>query len=897
VCPAPVGHDDRPPRGAEWLLRVCLPGGLVGSSICGDLRQEYEERSAAGGRRAGWWYRKQAMKLAARYAWERAARRHSRAVESPGGAKKGTSSMETIAQDIRYGVRTLRSNAGFTGVAILTLALGIGANTAMFSVVNAVLLRPLDFPEPERLVAVKRHDLVEEESTGNTTPANFVAWSERSSSFAALATVGGDIAALTGRGEARRLTGLRSAGSLHEVLGTQALFGRTITRADDAAGENVVVLSYELWQSLYGDDRDILGDSLVLDNVPHAVIGVMPPDFDFRYYGDRDLDFWAPSGWSPEYRQNHGNYAHQVVARLAPGVSLEQAQQEMEAVAAQLRAEFPVANRNHGIAVVPLQEELVAGSSELLFLLMAAVAVVLLIATVNLANLLLARAGYREQEIAVRKAIGASPARLARQVLTEALLLSLLGGLAGLAVAAVLVKVVVTLIPADIPYIDRVGLDPAVLTFTLAVATLAGLAFGTLPAMRLSRRSAGAALGARTRGSARGSWGWSALVVAEVALSVVLLVGAGLLLRSFVNLMRVDPGFSAERVMTFTVALPGEYEAERRLDVWRRVRDELATLPGVTAAAVANQLPSEPNRVSGWFQYVDRPVERNDRSFLVPYRLVSPGYFEALGIPVLRGRGLIADDGREPVGVVVNQAAVRRFWPDSDPLGDRVGIGSLDGDYWYPPATVVGVVADVRNAGLAADTQPALYFPIEMGGGWTNMTFALRTSGEPAAIMRAARERVRTVDAAAPLFDEITARQMLAKQVAPTRAVLQLIGSFAAIGLAMAAIGVFGVLSYSVSRRTREIGIRTALGADTRSLTSMVVGHAMKRVLTGTAIGVVAAVAAGKLLTGMLFDVTPADPLTIAGVTLILCLAALLASYLPARRATRVDPTVALRSD
>lgn len=803
--------------------------------------------------------------------------------------------METLLQDIRFGIRTLLVNRGFTAVAVATLALGIGANAAMFSVINAVLLRPLEYPEPERLVAINRHDLVERESTANTTPANFVAWMERAASFEAMATLGTDVAALTDRGEPLRVIGMRSAGSLHEVLAVPPLFGRTITRADDEAGDDVVVLSHALWRRLYGDDAEVLGEAIVLDAVPHTIVGVMPPGFEFRYFPARDIDFWAPSGWSDEYRSNPNNYAHRVVARLAPGVTRAQAQEEMEAIAAQLRDERPVANRNHGVAVVALHDELVADSSALLMLLMGAVGVVLLIATVNLANLLLARAGARTQEIAVRRAIGATPGRLARQMLTESVLLSSLGGVAGLGLAFALARLIVRLIPGDIPYVNRVSIDPTVLGFTFAVATFAGLAFGLIPAASLSRRGTSDAAGMRGRGSEQTSWTWSALVVAEVALSAVLLVAAGLLLRGFVNLARVDPGFAPERAMSFVVALPPAYEPARRLATWQRIRAELEALPGVTAAAVASQLPSEPNRASGWFNYVDHPVETSDRSFLIPYRLVSAGYFEALGIPVVRGRGLLERDGREPIGVVVNQAAVRRFWPDVDPIGERVSIGSLEGDPWFPPATVVGIAADVRNAGIAAEAQPALYYPLEMGSGWTNMTFAVRTTGEPTDIMPAARERVHAVAPAAPVFDEMSVDQMLARQVAPTRAILQLIGAFAGAGLVMAAIGVFGVLSYSVSRRTREIGIRSALGADALKLTSMVVRQAMTRVIAGTALGVIASLATGRLLAGMLFDVPVTDPVTITGVVVLLIFVALLASYVPARRATRIDPTIALR--
>jgi putative ABC transport system permease protein len=892
-----------PPAGAERLLRVCLPAGVVGASIGGDLRQEFEERAEHAPAAARRWYRRQALRLASRYAWDRARQLASR--EPPGGAAPPASkvralAMDTLLQDIRFGIRTLSSNRAFTAVAVVTLALGIGANAAMFSVVNAVLLRPLEYPEPHELVAVKRFDLSgEPESSGNTTPGNFHAWMERAGSFAAMAAVGGDLTTLTGRDEARRLAGVRSAGSLHEVLGVPPLFGRGLTLADDTPDSNAVVISHALWQGLYGDNRDMLGDTLMLDNVPHTVVGVMAPDFTLRhgFYGGRAIDFWGPSGWSSEYRRNHNNYAHEVIARLAPGVTIEQAQQEMESIATALREQYPEENRNHGVQIVPLRDDAVAGVGPLLAVLMGAVGVLLLIATVNLANLLLARAGAREQEVAVRKAVGATPGRLARQLLTESVLLSLLGGVVGLALAFLLTDVVTALVPANVPYLDRVAIDPLVLTFTFVLATGAGVAFGVIPALRLSRHLTAGALAGRGRASRRTAWTWSALVIAEVALSVVLLVGAGLLLHSFVNMLRVDPGFRPERVMTFVVSTPGEYPPERRLAFWRELRDELAALPGVTAAAVANQLPAEPNRVSGWFNYIDHPVEITDRSHLVPYRLVSTGYFEALGIPVLRGRGFQEGDGNEPIAAIVNQAAAAAFWPDGDPLGDRIGMGSLNGEPWYPPATVVGVVGDVRNAGLTESTRPAIYFPVEMASGWTNLTFALRTTGPPEGILRAARDRVRDLDEMAAVFNEITVEQMLARQTAPTRAILQLIGAFAGLGLAMAAVGVFGVLSYSVSRKTREIGIRTALGADTRRVTAMVVGQAMTRVLAGTVIGVLASLAAGRLLGGMLFEVTPVDPATIAGVVVLLAAVALLASYVPARRATRVDPTIALRAD
>jgi len=895
----PCGADIAPPRLAEWLLGRCLPAGLIGRSIRGDLHREYADlRDAVPGRSQGGWYWRQAAKLGARYIYERGRLRFSRrSAADPGSPKGPVFRMEGFVQDLRFGVRTLFANPGFTAIAVITLALGIGANTAMFSVINGVLLRPLDYPDPEALVLIKRFDLTEQEAQSNTTPGNFFAWRERSQSFAAMAVLHRDIAALTAEGDTYRVGGMRSAGSLLGVLGTPALIGRTLTVADDETDQQVVVLSYGLWQEALSGDRAAIGQSIVLDGAPYTVVGVMPESFQQIGAGSLGVDFWRPSGWTPEYRENHTNYAHTVLARLAPGVSLERAQQEMDVIGAELRREYPRANRDHGIQIVPLHNELVAGVDALLFLLMGAVGVVLLIATVNLANLLLARASSRQQEIGVRKAIGATPGRLARQMLTESVLLAFAGGAAGLGLAFWMIDIVTRLIPVDVEQLERVSIDGYVLLFTALAATTVGVVFGLLPAIRLARQPVGEAMSGQSRGSTRTSWAWSALVVAEVALSVVLLAGAGLLLRTFVNLMLVDPGYRPDHVMTFTVSAPQTYDTERRMAFWTEIRNEIEGLPGVTAAAVANQLPSEFSRVSGWFNFVDRPVDNSDRSFLVPYRLVSVGYFETMGIPVLRGRAFSDADHLDPPGAIINEAARESFWGDTDPIGDRIGIGNSEGELFFPGGTVVGVVSNVKNDGRGAATRPAVYFPVEFASGWGNLTFALRTEGDPTSVLRAARDRVHRLEPGAPVYGEATIEQMLAEQVAPTRSILQLIGAFAGLGLAMAAIGVFGVLSYSVSRRTHEIGIRAALGANAFKLTAMVVGQAMSKVLLGTGLGLVAALFTNRFLATMLFDVSPTDPVTIAGVTIVLCLVALLASYLPARRATRVDPTVALRSE
>lgn len=800
-----------------------------------------------------------------------------------------------LLRDARFAARMLRANPLFTAVAVATLALGIGANTAMFSVIDAVLLRPLPYPEPDRLVVFKGLDTASGQLSSVTTPANFADWSARARSFEHLATVGLDIAVLTDSVESRRLIGVRSAGSLHGVLGIEPLLGRPLTPEDDLSGERVVVLSHPLWQSLFGGEREALGAALLLDDRPHTVIGVMPPGFEEDPFAGRSVDFWSTSGWSPEYRASITNHAHQVIGRLRAGVGLAQAQEEMEAIAAQLRQERPVANRNNGVRLVGAHEDLVADSAAALRLLMGAVGFVLLIAAVNVANLLLARATAREQEIAIRKALGATRGRLALQVLVESLLLGLAGGAAGLLVAYGSLGLIRDFVVWDVPNLAGVAIDGKVLGFTLAAALLTGLAFGVLPALGLAAGDVAGRLRSRRKETGGAPAAWSTLVVLEVALAVVLLVGAGLLLRTFLNLAAVDPGFRTQGLTTFSVAMPPDQDLDRRLAAWEELERELAALPGVGGVARASQLPAEGNRMSGWFNFIDRPVDNTDRSFLVPYRLVGSTYFELMQIPLRQGRSFTAtgeDPGRTEV--VINESARRRFWGEDDPLGDRIGIGSRT-ELFLPPATVVGVVADVRNDGIGSAPAPAVYFPARDARGWGNLSYVLEV--DPGAdIMPAARERLRRIEPGATLYAVATIDQMMAQQLAPARSVLWLVGAFALLGLVMAAIGVFGLLSFSVSRRMVEIGIRIALGASGRSVVSLVVGQALVRVGLGAALGVLGALAASRLVQNLLYGISGTDPLTIIGVCVVLLLIALVASYLPARRAARADATAALRA-
>lgn len=802
--------------------------------------------------------------------------------------------MTSLLRDLRFALRMLRTQPLFTAVAVATLALGIGATTAMFSIVNTVLLQPLPYPDADRLVYVKTRDLGNGEIGTVTTPANFADWRRSSSSFAAMATIGLDLANLTGAGEARQVTGMRSAGSYLEVLGVEPFIGRWVSADDDVAEEPVITLSHSLWSSLFGDDREVVGRSVLLDGTPHTIVGVMPPGLDHDYYFNASVDFWSTSGWSAEYRANPTNHGHPVIARLAEGVGIERAQEELEAIAARLRQERPVANRNSGVQLAPMHEDVVADSAGSLRLLMGAVGLVLLIAAVNIANLLLARASAREREIAVRKALGATRGQLAMQVLVESLLLGMVGGLAGLAVAHGSLDLVRGAIGWNVPNLDRVAIDGSVLAFTMLVSLLTGLAFGTLPALRFAGGDAADRLRSGRGDVGGGTRAWSALVVLEVALAVVLLVGAGLLLRTFLNLNAVDPGFRTHDLMTFSVAMPAGQDADRRMELWEEMDAELTALPGVERVTRLSQLPSVGSRTSGWFNFLDRPVDNTDRSFLVPYRLVGDDYFRTLEIPMIEGRAFrSADASEERTEVVINETMRRRFWGDASPLGDRIGIGSRT-ELFLPPATVVGVAADVRNAGLSSPTSPAVYFPVKHGRGWSNLAYVVAGAGD-ADLAPAVRARVAGVEPNATVFGITTVREQLASQLSATRSLLGLSMSFALVGLAMAGIGVFGLLSFSVTRRMGELGIRVALGADARRIVSLVVGQALGRVALGAALGVVAALAAGRLLESLLYEVAATDPLTIAGVCAVLVLIALVASWLPARRATRADPTSALR--
>jgi len=801
--------------------------------------------------------------------------------------------MSEVLTDIRYALRSFRRSPGFLVVAVTTLALGIGANTAIFSVVNGVLLRPLQYPDAHRIVRLGHAALDGEYDMGVNTPGNFTDWRERSQSFQSMASYAQVTANWTGEGDPERIVGYQSIGSVFDVLQVPPLLGRTFTAADDQPGrEDIVVIGYGLWQRAYGG-QDPIGRIMDLNGRALEVVGVMPPGFSFPVPG---AEFWIPVSYDEEFLANRTEYFLRTVARLAPGVGVEQAEDEMTRIGADLRLEHPRANENVTVSVIPAQEVMVRQVRQLLFVLMAAVGLVLMIACLNLANLLLSRATRRDQEIAVRTALGASRGRLVRQLLTEGGVLAALGGLAGLGVGVMLLRAIVAWLPGGLPRVDEVGVDPAVLLFTAAVAGISALIFGGLPAARMSRRTVGGQLRRGSRSVVgEGSRGW--LVVAEVALAVVLLAGAGLLTRSFVTLASVDPGYESDSRLTFRVALPGdEYDLPGRVAFFRELEERLGALPGVRSAGFSTAVPGTGEGSGAWLNIMGRSLDNGVQPTLVGYRVVTPAYLSTMGVDLVRGRMINRDDGLDGTpSVVVNQAMADRFWPGEDPLGEQITLGPDGG--WIPPSTIVGIVEDTRLSGLDQDTPPAVFGPHALMPWWSSMRGVVHASIPAETLTGQVRAVVRELNPTLPIYSVDTVERLLRSSVAPQRNSMTLLGLLSGVALVMAVVGVFGVLSFAVSRRTREIGIRMALGADASAVRTTVVKDGMRPVLLGLVVGLAGAAAATRFMESLLFNVPPTDPATMAGAVAVLFVAAAVAVYLPARRATRVDPVEALGAD
>jgi predicted permease len=799
--------------------------------------------------------------------------------------------IDTLRHDLRYAVRALTRTPGFTIVAILSLALGVGANTAIFSVVNAVLLEPLPFAEPHRLISIgEGADGAPPGQQNATSPGSFFDMKSQTAAFSGMAAYSTGQAALVGFGEPEMLQGVRSVGGLFEVLGVQPILGRTWTSAEEEPTvPTVVVLSHSTWMRFFGGEPGVIGKSISLGGISRTVIGVMPPSFTFP---DGTIQFWSPSQMTPEFRANRDQYQFGVVARLKPGATIETATSELAVVAARLRKDWSQYNTGLRLDVLPLRDAMVGGAERPLYLLMGAVALVLLIACANIGNLLLARATGRRREIAVRQALGAGRGRIARQMLTESIVLALIAGGAGVFVGRALLALLVSSSSIGLPRMENIELDGRVMLFTLAISAAAGIAFGMLPAMRLSSARATEALRSGNRAAGGDRWTRSALVVSELALAVVLLAGAGLLLRSFALLQRVDPGFPTGRLLTFSVtarnAPPGFLDASLQ-----RIR----TLPGVSNAAITSQLPITGRGIGAWFNMFDRPVAPGETPPAVAYRVASPEYFATTGIPLRRGRLTTIDDRLDNhPSVLINEALAKQFWPDGDPVGRDIYLGAPDNRI-FPRATIVGIVGDTKDAGLNADALPTVFIPSGMMPTWPFYSYIIRTAVDPSSLAPAVRQEIRALDASIPIRDMQTMDQILATSVGPARWSMTLLGLFAGMALLLAGIGIFGVLSFTVAQRTRELGIRMALGASARAVQRMVLAQGLVLATIGVVLGIMGALAVTRLMSTMVYGVQTTDPLTYGAVAIVLIGVASLASYLPARRATEVSPLVALRTE
>jgi putative ABC transport system permease protein len=804
--------------------------------------------------------------------------------------------MQTLWQDLRYGARMLLKKPGFTLIAVLTLALGIGANTAIFSVVNAVLLRPLPYSESERLMQIFLNNPETASARGGYGNADFQALRERNQSFEKIAAISpGNSFSLTGGGSPEQVVGAVVTAEFFDMLGARPRRGRTFLAGEDKPGSpRAVVVSHGFWKKHLSSNPDAVGQTVTLNNESYTVIGVMAPDFRFTAFGPAEL--WTALQLPPP--RVRPPYSLRVIGRLKPGVSAEQAQAEVNAIANQIQQQYPRSTPKVARAE-PFKHAIVGDAQLSLSLLLGAVFFVLLIASVNVANLLLARATEREREIAVRSALGASRLRLIRQALTECALLALLGAMLGWLLAQWGVDLIVSLSPENLPRFDEISVDMRVLGFTLLMACFSGLVFGLAPALQSSQVDLNTTLKEGGRSGAEGSRRnrlRSLFIVSEFALALLLLVGAGLMIRSFLRLQRVNPGFAPDRVLTAEIVLPqSSYREAARVGAFQRqLLQRVQALPGVESASVSMALPPNLLIMRNPFA-LEGPAPPPGQSLpLAEQVLVSPDYFRTLGIQQLAGRAFTdADDANAPQVVIINETLARQYFPQQDPVGKRLQTG--DYSPRGPWLTIVGVVADVKYSGLNEPPQPALYTSFQQNLWWRSMFLAVKADGDPLGLVNAVRNEVWAVDRDLPVSQIKTMDQLMSDAVAEPRAYTLLLGALGAVALLLAAVGIYGVMSYAVTQRTHEIGVRMALGAQSGAVLRLVVGAGMKLALLGMAIGLLAAFALTRLMSKLLFDVSATDPVTFALIALLLMGVAFLSCYLPARRATKVDPMTALR--
>jgi putative ABC transport system permease protein len=802
--------------------------------------------------------------------------------------------MQTLIQDLRYGARMLFNQPGFTLIAVLTLALGIGATTAIFSVVNAVLLRPLPFPQAERIVRLWESRVPEDGLRVAVRYPNFQDWRQQQQSFTHLAAYREDGFNLQTGAEARRLEGARVTVDFFNVLGVQPMQGRAFTAQEDAPhGERVVILSHALWQQSFGGAAQVLGQQIKVDGQSHTVVGIMPPGFNFPGYGyvNEDTHLWFPFALEAP-STGRGPHLLRVLGRLQPAATVEQARADLATIAQRLAQAYPDTNKNAGVFMIPLQTFYHEELQRPLYVLLGAVLFVLLIACANVANLMLARNAGRERELAIRAALGAGRGRLVRQLLTESLLLVAAGGAGGLLLAAWGVELLTKFGPTDIPRLQEATLDAPVLCFTLAVSVLTGLIFGLAPAWQRAGLDPNAALKAGARAtSGAGQRLRKGLVVAEVALSLLLLIGAGLMLKSFVRLQQVAPGFDAQGGLTMDINLPPEKYAkpEQRAALLEQMLARLRTLPGVMSAGATHRLPLRGNSGMG-FEIEGRPIAEGQPRLRANYRAITPDYFRALGTPLIAGRTYTDEEAwRKSSAIIINQTLARRHWPNENPIGQRLKIGGA-------ALEIIGVAADAKENGLTAEVSDGLYVAY-VASAAPAMTLVLRTDADPLSLVDAARAEIRRLDAEQAVSNINTLSGLLHETMAQPRFNTALLALFAVLALVLASVGIYGVIAYAVTQRTPEIGLRMALGAQPRDVLRLVLAQGLKLTLGGVALGLLAALALTRWMKSLLFGVSATDPLTFVGIALLLTFVALLACWIPARRATKVDPMIALRCE
>jgi len=817
--------------------------------------------------------------------------------------------MEIIWQDIRYGARLLLKSPGFTLIAVLTLALGIGANTAIFSVVNFVLLRPLPYANSDQLLMIWERNLKKGWSESPTSSANFVDFrtSARNLEVAAFTDTNGNFN-LTGGDQPERVAGLRVSANLFPLLGVNPGRGRLFLPQEDQPGAgHVLILSYGLWQRTFAANANLINKTIQLNSQSYTVVGIMPPDFKFppafsAVVGSSEesvsnADLWVPLTTDdiPLVRDRRDL---KMMGRLKPGVTVAQAQADLNAIASRLDREFPDVNGGIETHVIPLREQVTGDISLALFVLMTAVALVLLIACANVANLLLAKATGRQKEIAIRTALGATRLRILRQLLTESVLLGLLGGLLGLLFAVIGAKTLIAFVTTNIPKLKDFTFDATVLLFTLLIALVTSLFFGLAPAIDASKPNLNEALkegGRSSSGSASRQRLRDFLVITEVALAVILVTASGLMFRSFLRLQGVNPGFNPKNLITLEVELPDAkyHAAQQQQNFQQQLLQRLTTIPGVQSAATVDNVPFGVNAFNTSFMIEGRPVPAVTERPRAFYRVISPNYFRTMGIPFRRGNEFTDRDSAEMPGVaIINETATRKYWPGEDPIGRKIKRGRPESK--NPWVTIVGIAGSASQLSLREESQPEIYVPF-LQNTTPNFSLVVRTASDPKTITGAIRKEVWATDKDLPVSNMKLMDELISNSTAQPRFYVILLTVFAALALILAAVGVYGVMAYSVTLRTRDIGIRMAVGAQPMDIFKHVIGHALMLASIGLVIGLVLAGTSTLVMKSLLFGISTADPLTLIVTALILLAVALLASYLPARKATKVDPMVALR--